>query len=60
MDFFGFFLFLSKLLRAPKIAENWPEQHNKLFILPEGQKSPGRRPKTSAGARSKVESQTNN
>ena len=37
---------------TPKIAKNEPKQHN-LFFCPKGKKSCGRRPKPSAGARSR-------
>ena len=37
----------------PKIAKNWPKQHNKPFFCPKGTKSFGQRPKPSAGARSR-------
>ena len=64
LDFFGFLGFLSKLLRLllkvtkvttghQKMPKNWPKQHNKLFFCPKGKKSLGRRPKPSAGARSR-------
>ena len=60
LDFFGFFK-VTKVTtksyqgyyRAPKIVKNWPKQHNKLFFCPKGKKSLGRRPKPSAGARSR-------
>ena len=36
-----------------KNAKNGPKQYNKLFFCPKGKKSLDRRPKLSAGARSK-------
>ena len=64
LDFFWIFFFLVIVTNVttksyqgyywtPKIAKNGPKQYNKLFFCPKGKKSLGRRPKPSAGARSK-------
>ena len=65
LDFFVFFVFVCfKVTKVntkcyhgyfstPKITKNGPKQHKKLFFCPKGKKSLGRRPKPSAGARSR-------
>ena len=57
LHFFVFFLVTTKCYHGyystPKIANNEPKHHKKLFFCPKGKKNLARRPKPSAGARSR-------